>query len=98
MTAVAVVTNPEPPASDASATAYRTEVVRQFGGRLTLEQTPMRALAAGQVRVKVEACGPCHTDIHAANGGWPIKPSPPANYVVKVPEGVDSLDAAPLKP
>src|ERR1035437_8851652 len=31
----------------------------------------------GQVRVKVEACGLCHTDIHAANGDWPIKPSPP---------------------
>jgi propanol-preferring alcohol dehydrogenase len=34
-------------------------------------------LAPGQVRVKVEACGLCHTDIHAASGDWPIKPSPP---------------------
>ena len=37
----------------------------------------MPKLGPGQVRVKVEACGLCHTDIHAANGDWPIKPSPP---------------------
>lgn len=29
------------------------------------------------MRVKVEACGLCHSDIHAANGDWPIRPSPP---------------------
>jgi propanol-preferring alcohol dehydrogenase len=29
------------------------------------------------VRVKVEATGLCHTDIHAAHGDWPVKPSPP---------------------
>ncbi len=25
----------------------------------------------------MEASGLCHTDIHAANGDWPVKPSPP---------------------
>jgi propanol-preferring alcohol dehydrogenase len=30
-----------------------------------------------EVRVKVEASGLCHTDIHAAHGDWPVKPSPP---------------------
>jgi alcohol dehydrogenase, propanol-preferring len=34
-------------------------------------------LGPGRVRVKVEVCGLCHTDIHAANGDWPTKPSPP---------------------
>jgi propanol-preferring alcohol dehydrogenase len=34
-------------------------------------------LAPGQVRVRVEASGLCHTDIHAAHGDWPVKPSPP---------------------
>jgi propanol-preferring alcohol dehydrogenase len=29
------------------------------------------------VLVKIETCGLCHTDIHAARGEWPIKPSPP---------------------
>ena len=32
---------------------------------------------ADQVLVRIEACGLCHTDIHAARGEWPIKPSPP---------------------
>ena len=64
-------------ASDTSVTTFRAAVVRKFGSPLVVEQTPMRALAAGQVRVKVEACGLCHTDIHATNGDWPIKPSPP---------------------
>ena len=36
-----------------------------------------RAARAGQIRVKVEASGLCHTDIHAAHGDWPVKPSPP---------------------
>ena len=31
----------------------------------------------GQVLVRIEASGLCHTDIHAAHGDWPVKPSPP---------------------
>jgi propanol-preferring alcohol dehydrogenase len=31
----------------------------------------------GQVLVKIEASGLCHTDIHAAHGDWPVKPRPP---------------------
>ena len=31
----------------------------------------------GQILVKTEACGVCHTDLHAANGDWPVKPTPP---------------------
>jgi alcohol dehydrogenase, propanol-preferring len=27
--------------------------------------------------VRIEASGLCHTDIHAAHGDWPVKPSPP---------------------
>jgi propanol-preferring alcohol dehydrogenase len=27
--------------------------------------------------VKTEACGVCHTDLHAASGDWPLKPSLP---------------------
>ena len=30
-----------------------------------------------QILVKVEACGVCHTDLHAADGDWPVKPTPP---------------------
>jgi propanol-preferring alcohol dehydrogenase len=31
----------------------------------------------GQILVKTEACGVCHTDLHAANGDWPLKPTLP---------------------
>ena len=57
--------------------AYRTAVVQRFGEPLTIEQVPRPDLAPGQVRVKVEACGLCHTDIHAAHGDWPVKPATP---------------------
>lgn len=38
---------------------------------LTVETVPAAELAAGQVRVRVEASGLCHTDIHAAHGDAP---------------------------
>lgn len=74
---MATTSTPQPHASDASPTTYRAAVVHEFGSPLTVEQVPMAQLGPGQVRVKVEACGLCHTDIHAASGDWPIKPSPP---------------------
>jgi D-arabinose 1-dehydrogenase-like Zn-dependent alcohol dehydrogenase len=33
--------------------------------------------AAGQIVLKTEACGVCRTDLHAANGDWPLKPTLP---------------------
>jgi alcohol dehydrogenase, propanol-preferring len=66
-----------PDTTQAAATTYRAAVVHDFNSPLSVEQVPMPELAPGQVRVKVVACGLCHTDIHAANGDWPIKPSPP---------------------
>ncbi len=68
---------PRPRNSDAPPSTYRAAVVHGFGSPLTVEQVPLPELAPGQIRVKVEVCGLCHTDIHAANGDWPIKPSPP---------------------
>jgi alcohol dehydrogenase, propanol-preferring len=61
----------------ADAGAYRAAVVHEFHGPLSVEQVPRRAPEAGQVVVRVEASGLCHTDIHAAHGDWPVKPSPP---------------------
>jgi propanol-preferring alcohol dehydrogenase len=58
-------------------TAYHAAVVHDFHSPLAIEQVPARELEPGQIRVKVEASGLCHTDIHAAHGDWPVKPSPP---------------------
>ncbi|HEY7619971.1 MAG TPA: zinc-dependent alcohol dehydrogenase [Solirubrobacteraceae bacterium] len=69
----------EAQSSPGSATpgTYQAAVVQRFGEPLTIEQVRHPDLAPGQVRVKVEASGLCHTDIHAAHGDWPVKPTPP---------------------
>jgi D-arabinose 1-dehydrogenase-like Zn-dependent alcohol dehydrogenase len=63
--------------AEPSPTSYRAAEVHRFHDPLTVEQVPRRELEPGQVRAKVEASGLCHTDIHAAHGDWPVKPSPP---------------------
>ena len=67
----------QPPTGAAPVETYRAAVVHDFKAPLAVEPVPAAELIAGQVRVKVEASGLCHTDIHAAHGDWPVKPSPP---------------------
>ena len=50
---------------------------------------------AGQILVKIAASGVCHTDLHAVEGDWPVKPTPPfipghegVGHVVAVGAGV----------
>src|SRR5271170_4313602 len=52
-------------------------VVEQFGKPLALQEWDIPSPAAGQILVKTEACGVCHTDLHAAHGDWPLKPTLP---------------------
>ncbi|MDR3418982.1 MAG: alcohol dehydrogenase AdhP [Nevskia sp.] len=55
----------------------KAAVVRVFGKPLTIEDVPIPVPGPGEILVKVIACGVCHTDLHAANGDWPVKPTPP---------------------
>ena len=55
----------------------KAAVVHEFGKMLSVEEVPTPSPGPGQVLVKVEASGLCHTDIHAAGGDWPAKPKPP---------------------
>src|SRR5688572_811125 len=55
----------------------KAAVVRSFDRPLEIEDLPIPEPGTDQVLVRVETCGLCHTDIHAARGEWPIKPSPP---------------------
>lgn len=55
----------------------RAAVVRGFGEPLVIEEVAVPRPGAGQILVQVAACGVCHTDLHAANGDWPVKPAPP---------------------
>jgi propanol-preferring alcohol dehydrogenase len=70
-------TTPKSTAAKAPPTTYRAAVVHKFHEPLTVDDVPAQELEPGQIRVKVEASGLCHTDIHAANGDWPVKPTPP---------------------
>ena len=54
----------------------KAAVVRQFNTPVVLEDRPIPEPGPGQVLVKIEASGLCHTDIHAAHGDWPVKPAP----------------------
>jgi propanol-preferring alcohol dehydrogenase len=55
----------------------KAAVVRAFGKPLVIEDLPVPVPGPGEILVKVKACGVCHTDLHAASGDWPVKPSPP---------------------
>jgi propanol-preferring alcohol dehydrogenase len=52
-------------------------VVTAFGKPLALQEWDIPTPGPGEILVKTEACGVCHTDLHAANGDWPLKPTPP---------------------
>ena len=52
-------------------------VVEQFGKPLVIKELPVPEPGLGQILVKTEACGVCHTDLHAAEGDWPLKPGLP---------------------
>jgi propanol-preferring alcohol dehydrogenase len=55
----------------------RAAVVHSFAKPLQLEDVPKPKPGPGEVVVKIETSGLCHTDIHAAHGDWPVKPKLP---------------------
>jgi propanol-preferring alcohol dehydrogenase len=52
-------------------------IVEQFGKPLIIRELDIPTPGPGQILIKTEACGVCHTDVHAADGDWPLKPKPP---------------------
>ena len=58
-------------------TQMQAAVVEEFGKLLVLKELDIPTPGPGQILVKTEACGVCHTDLHAANGDWPLKPALP---------------------
>ncbi|MEJ2625331.1 MAG: alcohol dehydrogenase AdhP [Pseudolabrys sp.] len=55
----------------------KAAVVREFGKPLVIEAADIPTPGPGQILVKIAASGVCHTDLHAAEGDWPVKPQPP---------------------
>lgn len=73
-------------------------VVEQFGRPLQLREVPVPQPGPGQALVEIVASGVCHTDLHAAEGDWPVKPTLPfipghegAGIVVALGPGVTHL-------
>jgi propanol-preferring alcohol dehydrogenase len=55
----------------------KAAVVEAFDSPLVLRDWDIPTPGPGQILIKTEACGVCHTDLHAARGDWPVKPSLP---------------------
>jgi propanol-preferring alcohol dehydrogenase len=55
----------------------KAAVVTSFTKPLDVRDVPIPEPGEGQVLIRMETCGLCHTDIHAAQGDWPVKPTPP---------------------
>lgn len=51
-------------------TEVRAAVCHAFGKPLSIETLHLRAPAAGEVEVALEACAICHSDITYVEGGW----------------------------
>ncbi|WP_192826141.1 alcohol dehydrogenase AdhP [Janibacter melonis] len=73
-------------------------VVREFGEKLDVSQIDVPRPGPGQALVRLVASGVCHTDLHAAEGDWPVKPQPPfvpghegVGEVVELGDGVTTL-------
>jgi propanol-preferring alcohol dehydrogenase len=73
-------------------------VVEKFGEPLVVREVPVPEPGPGQALVKIIASGVCHTDLHAADGDWPVKPTLPftpghegAGVVIALGPGVTHL-------
>jgi propanol-preferring alcohol dehydrogenase len=51
--------------------------VHAFGKPLQIEEVKRPEVVPGSILVKVAYSGVCHTDLHAADGDWPVKPQLP---------------------
>ena len=55
----------------------KAAVVHTFAAPLTIDDVEVPTPGPHEALVKVDYTGVCHTDLHAAHGDWPVKPSPP---------------------
>ncbi|WP_313915262.1 alcohol dehydrogenase AdhP [Tahibacter sp.] len=79
-------------------TMMKAAVVREFGQPLQIESVPVPTPGPGEVLIRLRASGVCHTDLHAADGDWPVRPSLPfipghegTGIVAALGEGVKNL-------
>ena len=75
----------------------RAAVLEEFGQPLVVQELDLAGPQRGEVLVRLEACGVCHTDLYSASGADPSGYAPTvlghegAGVVEAVGEGVSSL-------
>jgi len=57
--------------------SMQAAVVEKFGEPLVVKEVSVPTPGPGQALVEIVASGVCHTDLHAADGDWPVKPTLP---------------------
>jgi S-(hydroxymethyl)glutathione dehydrogenase/alcohol dehydrogenase len=77
----------------------RAAVLEEFGAPLVVQEVDLAEPRAGEVLVRLVACGVCHTDLYTASGADPSGYAPTvlghegAGVVERVGEGVESVRA-----
>lgn len=76
----------------------KAAVIREFGSLLKIEEVEVKRPGRNEILVKIIASGVCHTDLHAIQGDWPVKPKMPlipghegVGYVVAVGPDVKNV-------
>jgi propanol-preferring alcohol dehydrogenase len=79
-------------------TKGRGALLRNFRQPLHFEEVDFSDPSPGEILVQMRASGVCHTDLHAVDGDWPIKPQLPfipghegVGVAVKVGRGVRNV-------
>ena len=75
----------------AGAATMRAAVFHGPGQPLRLEEVPLPEPGPGEVRVRVAACGVCHTDLHYVDHGTPTFKEPPLILGHEASGRVDAL-------
>jgi len=72
--------------------------VTRAGGNFALSEEPLREPPAGSVRIRIEACGVCHSDMFTKEGAFPgiVFPRAPGHEIAGVVDAVDA-EAGPWK-
>ncbi len=52
-------------------------VVERYGQPLAMREVAVPVVGPGEVLIRTEACGVCHTDLHCASGDFPVKATLP---------------------
>ncbi len=76
----------------------RAMVLRRAGERLAMEERPDPEPGPGEIRVRVEACGVCRTDLHVVDGELPDPKLPivPGHEIVgRIEAAGDGVDLKP---